>query len=229
MAPAAAMQGESIGLAIEAVGLAMPLVTLALRLSASDEGGQTLGVGRLLLARRLRASTIRSWLAPTVRLAAAVGLLLARRKRLSLARQIGLRFARPERLLAPGAWLLRALLVGLVAQVVARLLLRPIVRIGLAELLLRRRDQAEIVLGVLEIVLGRNRIPGGLGVTRELEIFVRDVVGSSANLHIRAVRLINPRQGILIAPVVLLIVAPAHTLVVMMLLTVSHGLLFNDS
>jgi hypothetical protein len=34
----------------------------------------------------------------------------------------------------------------------------------------------------------------------------------------------------LIAPVVLLmIIAPAHTLVVMMLLTVSHGLLFNDS
>jgi hypothetical protein len=34
----------------------------------------------------------------------------------------------------------------------------------------------------------------------------------------------------LIAPVVvLLIIAPAHTFVVMMLLTVSHGLLFNDS
>jgi hypothetical protein len=31
------------------------------------------------------------------------------------------------------------------------------------------------------------------------------------------------------APVVIVVVAPAHALVVMMLLTVSHGLLFNHS
>jgi len=104
------------------------------------------------------------------------------------------------------------------------------VRILLAELLLCRRDQTEIMFGMLKIVLGRDRIAGGLGIACELEIFLRHVIGRSANLHIRAVRLVNPRQGILIAPVVLLmIIAPAHPLVVMMLLTVSHGLLFNDS
>ena len=86
------------------------------------------------------------------------------------------------------------------------------------------------MFGVLKIVFRRDRIAGGLGITCKLEILLRHVVGGPANLHVRAVRLVNPRQGILIAPVVLLmIIAPAHPLVVMMLLTVSHGLLFNDS
>ena len=113
--------------------------------------------------------------------------------------------------------------------VVAALSARLEVRVLLAELLLRCRDQSEIMLGVLEIVLGRDRIAGGLRITCKLEVLLRHVIGSSANFHIRAVRLVNAGQRILIAPVVvLLIVAPAHTLV-MMLLTVSHGLLFNDS
>ncbi len=89
------------------------------------------------------------------------------------------------------------------------------------------------MLGVLEVILGRDRIAGGLGVTRELEILLRHVIGRAANLHIRAVGFIHPCQRVVAAAVVIVVVivvvAPAHTLVVMMLLTVSHGLLFNDS
>ena len=45
------------------------------------------------------------------------------------------------------------------------------VRIVLPELLLRRRDQAEIVLGVLIVIFGRDRIAGGLRVARKLKYF----------------------------------------------------------
>ena len=108
------------------------------------------------------------------------------------------------------------------------------VRIVLAELLLRRRDQAEIMFGVLEIIFRRDRIAGGLGVTRELEILLRDVIGRSADLHVGPVGFIDPCQRvvaatIIIVVVIVVVVAPTHALVVMMLLTVSHGLLFNNS
>ena len=57
----------------------------------------------------------------------------------------------------------------------ARLRLRIVVRVLLAELLLRSGDQAKIMLGVLEVVFGRDRIAGALRVARELEVFLRDV------------------------------------------------------
>ena len=159
-------------------------------------------------------------------------------ERLRILWDVRLRLVRAECLFAKRLGVFIAILELLVRArlellVVAALGTRLEVRILLPELLLRGGDQAEIMLGVLEIVFGGNRIAGGLGIARKLEIFLRHVIGSSANLHIRAVRLINPGEGILIAPVVvlLIIIAPAHTLVVivMMLLTVSHGLLFNDS
>jgi hypothetical protein len=105
------------------------------------------------------------------------------------------------------------------------------VRIVLAELLLRRRDQAEIMFGMLKVVFSRYRIAGGLGVTRELEIFLRHVIGRSADLHVGSVGFIDPCQRVVAATivvVVVIVVAPAHALVVMMLLTVSHGLLFQQ-
>ena len=154
---------------------------------------------------------------------------------LRILRQIGL-LTRAERLLERSSVLVAFILELLVRARLELLIVatalgtRLEIRILLAELLLRGSDQAKIVFGVLKIVFRRNRIAGGLRIACKLEIFLRDVIGRSANLHIRAVRLVNPRQGILIAPVVLLmIIAPAHPLVVMMLLTVSHGLLFNDS
>ena len=200
-----AMQREAVRLAaiLEAV---LSLRRLRLRRTAGDEGRQAAIIARLGLLH--------------ARLGLAIAL-LARLRILALYERLRI------------LWNVRLWLARLELLVVAALGTRLEVRILLPELLLRGGDQAEIMLGVLEIVFGGNRIAGGLGITRKLEIFLRHVIGRSANLHIRAVRLINPGEGILIAPVVvlLIIIAPAHTLVVivMMLLTVSHGLLFNDS
>src|SRR5262245_50286555 len=61
---------------------------------------------------------------------------------------------------------------GFVAGVLARRRRRLVVRILLPELLLRRGDQAEVVLGVLIMVLGGHRIAGALRVAGELQIFL---------------------------------------------------------
>ena len=45
------------------------------------------------------------------------------------------------------------------------------------------------MLGVLVVVLGRDRIAGGLRVAGELNVFLGDVGGISADFHIRAVRI----------------------------------------
>jgi len=79
---------------------------------------------------------------------------------------------------------------------------------------LGRCDQAEIMLGMLEIALGHHRVAGRLGIARELQIFLSDVMGCTANFHVRAVGFIGPRERI--RP--LAVVATAHTLV----LTWSH-------
>ena len=225
MAAAAAMQREAVGLAAILVPVLALRRLLRLRCAAArDERRQCAFVAGLgLLRARLRLT-----LALLARL-----IILALNERLRILRQIGL-LARAIRLLERPTVLVALiveLLVGarLELLIVAALGARLEVRILLAELLLRGCDQTEVMFGVLEIIFRRDRIAGGLSVARELEIFLRHVVRGAANLYVGAVRFINPRQGILIAPVVvLLIVAPAHTLV-MMLLTVSHGLLFNDS
>jgi hypothetical protein len=45
-------------------------------------------------------------------------------------------------------------------------------RLVLTELLLGSSDQAEIMLGMLIVVLGGNGIAGGAGITRELDVFL---------------------------------------------------------
>src|SRR5262245_21217637 len=210
MAPPPPVQREAIGMPFEAIGLPMSLKAVAL-LSAGDEGGQA-GIARRLL--RAAAAVL-----PLI--AAAIGL-LALRKRLGLARQIGLRFAGPERLLGRRAsgWLLRTVFLHVVAKIVARFLLGPVIRVGLAELLLRRRDQSVRMFGVVEIIFGAHRIARRLRVARELDIFVGDVRGRATDLHVRPIGLVDPGERVLT-----LAVAPPHALV----LTVSHGLLFTHS
>jgi hypothetical protein len=101
-------------------------------------------------------------------------------------------------------------------------------RLVLAELLLSRRDQAEVMLGVLVIVLGGNGVAGRPRVARELNVFLGYMRGGPANLDVRSVGLENTGHRVLAAPVivtiiviVVIIVPVAHTLVV---LTVSHVL-----
>src|SRR5262249_46310749 len=163
---------------------------------------------------------------------AALLLLLARGEELGIARQVGLRVARAEgRLLAATAAALHRRAGALVLALVERLVLHVVaaagvvaalalggieIRLVLPELLLHGRDHAEIVLGVLIVVLGRHRIAGRLRVARELNVLLRDVVRGAANLDVRTVRLVDPRQRI-----VALAVTPPHALV----LTVPHGVL----
>src|SRR5665647_887833 len=172
-------------------------------------------------------------------LRAAVLLLIARRKRLRIARNKGLRLLhrrlrRVARLVLPQERL--AFVVAIVVAVVVALLgalrdlltLLPlrIVVIGvlLAELFLRDGDQAEIMFGVLVVVFGGHRIAGTLRVARQLDVFLRDVRGGAANLHVGSVRLVDPRQRILAFAVGVVAAAAAATVATSphAFLTVSH-------
>ena len=89
-------------------------------------------------------------------------------------------------------------------------------RVVLTELLLRHRDHAVIVLGMLVVIFRGDRITRGLRVARELNVFFRDVRRISANFHIGPVRFVDAHHRIVILAMV--VVASAHALV----LTVSH-------
>jgi hypothetical protein len=143
-----------------------------------------------------------------------------------LARIERLRLARRERLAGHAGLLVIAVVVTVIGQITAhaaalRLLLE--IGLGLAQLFLCGGDQAEIMFGVLIIIFGGDRISGTLRVAGQLQIFFRDVGCRSSNFHVLAVRLVHPRQRILV--VAALAIASAHTFVV---LTVSHGLLFRQ-
>src|SRR5262249_14913899 len=91
------------------------------------------------------------------------------------------------------------------------------VRVVLPKLFLRRRDQAEVMLGVLKVIFRCHRVTRGLGIARQLDVFLGDVVRSPADLHVGTVGFIDSRKRILA-----LAVSPPHAFV----LTVSHGFWF---
>jgi len=218
-----------------------PRRTIGLRLRAGDEGRQAIditGVGddRLRLVRRLRLLMIlrlRTMIAfamlARLLLIALIGLLIVARLVVALvvialavavAHERLLRRLRNEaRLLAERREVLAVVLAivaaGADGLVTARLL-------ALAELFLGRGDQAEIVLGMLVVVFGGDRVARRARVTRKLKILFGDVRGGAADLDIGAVRFVDPGHRVLAAPViVVVIVAVAHPLLV---LTVSHVL-----
>jgi hypothetical protein len=213
MPPAPPMQRKAVGLAVVAILTVLParrLTLLGLLLTAGDEGRQpvdVLFVGRLELLRP-RLKLLRLGL--RLRL-----LLLARIERLRLA---GRKWLAADHRLVAITIVVR--IVGEIAAAhIARLLL--IVGLGLPELLLRRRDQAEIMLGVLVIIFGSDGIAGTLCITGKLEVFLGNVRGRPSNFHIRSIGLIHPRQWILMMTTTFAVATP-HALV----LSVSHGLLF---
>src|SRR5262249_55424367 len=113
----------------------------------------------------------------------------------------------------------------LVAHVVVHALLRLLLlRLVLAELFLRRRDDAEIMLGVLVVVLGGDRIAGALRIARELQIFFGDVPGGGADLGLGAVRFVDPGQRVLTAAILVVTAAASAATVThaLLVLTVSH-------
>ncbi len=115
-------------------------------------------------------------------------LLVTRREGLRIARQIRLRLRlrfsrRVARLVLPHVRL--AVIIVAVKAFIGRALrlsalatlLRLLIVVGvlLTELFLRGGDQAEIVFGVLIIILGRDRIAGTLRIACKLDIFFRNM------------------------------------------------------
>jgi hypothetical protein len=224
-----------------------------LRLAAGDERRQPLDVAvvirrhrlrpRLELRLRLMLRLIMLWLMllrlmllRLVRLRLIRRLVVLRRL-LVMLRLIMLLLARIERLrLARREWLaghaglvVIAVVVAVIGRIIARaaagLLLGK--RLTLTKLFLRRGDQAEIMFGVLIVIFRRDRISGTLRIAGELEIFFGDVRRRSPDFYVLPIGLVHSGQRILVmmmmATAALATIATAHTLVV---LTVSHGLLF---
>jgi hypothetical protein len=189
--------------AIAAALLFIAVVAVRLRLAAAgDEGRQAalirlrVGVvGRLRLILRLRT------------------MLLNRLHRLAAGVRLRVRIAR--------CFFALAVVVAVhVGSLIGRLRL---VGILLRVLRLRRRDQTEIVFGVLQITFGGYRVARGLRVARELNIFFGDVVGGAADLHIRAVRFVDAGERV-VAAIIVVPVAPAHPLLLIVVVSVSHCL-----
>lgn len=122
-------------------------------------------------------------------LRAILDLLITRRKRLRITGQIRLllRFARRVTWFVLAHKSLVVVVITIVAVVAAGLrlaagraallmrLLLVVVRVLLTKLFLRCGDQAKVVLGVLIIILGGHRVARTLRVTRELDVFFRDM------------------------------------------------------
>ena len=160
-------------------------------------------------------------------LRAILDLLITRRKRLRIARQIRLllRLSRSvarlvlthERLIfffVPVEGVIAGLRLAAGRAALLMRLLLVVVRVLLAKLFLRRGDQPEVVFGVLIIILGGHWVARPLRVTRELDVFFRDVRSGAADFDVGTVRFVNARKGILTFAVV---ASPPHAL-----LTVSH-------
>jgi len=188
-----AMHAETILATVALVVTVLVLAGILLRLAtAGDECRQAADL-LSALATLIRLLLIRLRLM----LRAVLHLLIARRERLGIARQIRLllRFTRSvARLVLAHEGLGVVIiavksLVGILLAGGALLLLRLLVVIWilLSELFLRGGNQAKIVLGMLVVVLGRNRIARTLRVSRELDIFFRYMRSGAANFDVGTV------------------------------------------
>lgn len=178
-----AMQRKAIRRAIVAVLSAsvLPVAALdrlGLPLAAGNKRRQPVDVALAflwwLLLLQPRLKVLRLWLLLRLEMLRLM-LLFARIEGLGL-RRIGLADLR--------------LFVAVVVAVIggtgaARLLLE--VGLGLSQLFLRGGNQAEIMLGMLIVILGGDRISGALRVTGKLEIFFRDVRGRATDFYVLAV------------------------------------------
>ncbi|OJU21674.1 MAG: hypothetical protein BGN84_05845 [Afipia sp. 62-7] len=124
--------------------------------------------------------------------------------------------------------------VGIIVVVVERVAIDArllLLRLVLAELFLRRGDQAEIMFGVLVVIFGGNRIARTARVAGELNIFLGNMRSGAANLDVGSVGLEDPGHRVLAAPVIVVVIVvvipAAHTLVVIR--AVSHEMPFTAS
>jgi len=194
MPPAPPVQRKAILRSVIAVRAVLPLRPvvavlrlLMLRLSAGDERWQAVDVAlvfRLVFRTRMLRPRLKLLLMLLRRLLLIVML---------LARIVRLRLARGERLTADMGLLTIAIVVTVIgrAHLAGRLLL--VIGLTLPELLLRRSDEAEIVLGVLIIIFRCNRVPGALRVTGKLKVLFGDMGRRTANFYVRPIGLVHSR------------------------------------
>lgn len=191
-----AMHAETILATVALVVTVLVLAGILLRLlsTAGDECRQAADLLSAFLATLIRLLLILLRLM----LRAVMHLLIARRERLGIARQIRLllRFTRSVARLVlahEGLGVVIIAVKSLVGVLLAggalllRLRLLVVVWILLTELFLRGGNQAKIVLGMLVVVLGRNRIARTLRVSRELDIFFRYMRSGAANFDVGTV------------------------------------------
>jgi hypothetical protein len=194
MTSAPAMHAETILATVALVVTVLVLAGIRLRLAtAGDECRQAADLLSAFLATLIRLLLILLRLM----LRAVMHLLIARRERLGIARQIRLllRFTRSVARLVLAHERLAVViiavksLVGILLAGGALLLLRllVVVWILLTELFLRGGNQAKVVLSMLVVVLGRNRIARTLRVARELDIFFRYMRSGAANFDVGTV------------------------------------------
>ena len=196
-----AMHAETVLVAIALVAITLVAIALVvtvlpgvlLRLTAAGyECRQATDILPAFMSPLIRMIRLR------LMLLAIVDLLVARWKWLSIAREIWLllRFARriarfilAHKSLAIVIVAVETLVVPLLVLPAGCALLRLLIVVGvlLAELFLRGGNKTEIMLGVLVVILGGNRIAGALGVTRKLDIFFCNVRSRAANFNVRAV------------------------------------------
>jgi hypothetical protein len=202
------MHAEAVLVAVALVAIALVAITLVtitlvvtvlsgvlLRLTAAGyECRQATDILAAFMSTLIRMIRLRLMLLTIVHL------LVARWKRLSIAREIRLllRFARrvarfilAHESLAVVIVAVKTLVIPLLmlpaGDALLLLLLLIVVGVLLAKLLLRGGNETKIMLGVLVVILGGNRIAGALGVTRKLDIFFCDVRSRAANFDVRAV------------------------------------------
>ncbi len=226
MTAATTVQREAVAAAVIAVGIALRLILLRLRLlrlAAGDKGRQAVNI--LITARwrvlRPRLKMLLRWLLLRLMM---LRLVLLLRLMLLLAPIERLRLARRKRFAGQMRLLVVVTVKPVVADIAAHfalLLLLLIVGLALPVLLLRGGNQAEIVLGVLVVILGGDRIAGTLRIAGELQVLFGDVGGRAADFHIRSIGLVHAGQWILVMMTTFAVATP-HALV----LTVSHGFAF---
>src|SRR3982074_2628143 len=197
-----------------------------LRLRSGDERGQAIHIGvignrrlrlRLRLGLRLKLR-LRTMLAGLMLVARLMGLALALMVALGVV-------ARHERLRLH--WDQARVLAEIrkafaVVFLRGHLVLGARLRLVLAELLLRGGDQAEIVFGMLVVVLGGYRIAGRARVARQLHILLGNVGCSSPNLDVGSVGLEHPGPRVRAAPVIIVVIVFPVAPPLVVVLTVSH-------
>ncbi len=221
---AASTARKALALAAATIAFEAAVTAIDLRLRSGDEGRQAVDAA-IVRHRRLRLLILRlvALIAVFTRLvlllARLIGLLMVALAVVALARLIRLLLLRHKsRLLteAGKALILLAIFRNHVG-IGPRLLLRLI----LAELLLGRGNQAEVMLGMLIVIFRSDRIAGGARITRQLYVFFSNVRCSATDFDIRSVGFEHPGHRVLATPVIIVvvIVPVTHPLVV---LTVSH-------